>query len=123
MITTAKASPKAQHQRYHSRRVLLSDFDFIVAEDGGDNRAERQYLRRILQYGCIRCLSAEERDVVERYYIHGQKLTEIAAASGVSASTLSRRLCRARHKLTEFAEEAAMIRRICRITRQEDLPS
>lgn len=49
--------------------------------------------------GAVRELSAGQQAVIERYYLQGQKVEEIAAALGVPAGTVKRRLFEAREKL------------------------
>lgn len=49
--------------------------------------------------GAVRELSAGQQAVIERFYMQGQKVEEIAAALGVPAGTVKRRLFEAREKL------------------------
>lgn len=57
--------------------------------------------------GAIAALPAETREVLHRYYIEGLGLEQIAAIAGVAASTISRRLDKARRAL-EAATRSAL---------------
>jgi NitT/TauT family transport system substrate-binding protein len=54
--------------------------------------------RQVIQ-SAVRELSAGQQAVIERFYMQGQKVEEIAAALGVPAGTVKRRLFEAREKL------------------------
>jgi RNA polymerase sigma-70 factor len=56
--------------------------------------------------GALAALPAETRDVLRRYYIDGLGLEQIAALDGVAASTISRRLDKARRALETATREA-----------------
>lgn len=59
---------------------------------------ESAELRQAVQ-GAVRELSQGQQAVIERYYLQGQKVEEIASALGVPAGTVKRRLFEAREKL------------------------
>lgn len=59
---------------------------------------ESAELKQAVQ-GAVRELSQGQQAVIERYYLQGQRVEEIAAALGVPAGTVKRRLFEAREKL------------------------
>jgi len=59
---------------------------------------ESAELKRAVQ-GAVRDLSEGQQAVIERFYLQGQKVEEIAGALGVPAGTVKRRLFEAREKL------------------------
>lgn len=116
MITTVRSAQGSGHHSADIRRVMTDRFDCFILEEGEDNDRIRQRYRMLLLYGCEHCLTAEEQQAVQGYYREGKSLALISQENGVSVSTLSRRLKRARYKLLELTEHADAIRQICGMT-------
>lgn len=85
-----------------SERALAFDSDAIrlLASTGGQADTTRErFLMRALRRAWEEALTPRQRDYMELYYRSRRNIYEIAADRGVSVSTVSRTLCRARRRL------------------------
>ncbi|MBE7491518.1 MAG: sigma-70 family RNA polymerase sigma factor [Planctomycetes bacterium] len=80
------------------QRPDLAGEGLEAAAEPEPDALESAELKQAVQ-GAVRELSPGQQAVMERYYMQGQKVEEIAAALGVPAGTVKRRLFEAREKL------------------------
>lgn len=89
---------------FRNRRRLRVVFDENVAEAVGDRlaaAAEEVDLRLDMLIECMKELVIRDRDLIERHYRSEQSVTEIAAALGLSESSVYKRLSQSRDALYE----------------------
>ena len=70
-----------------------------LRETAGDNSQRRERLRRNLRRAMKRELTPRQQEILALDYVENRPLSEIAALLGVNKSTVSRTMCRARHRL------------------------
>ena len=70
--------------------------------NAGDNSEQLSRLRRNLHRARERELTARQREMVALYYDRGLKMSQIARRLGVTQSTVSRTLKRARDRLRRY---------------------
>ena len=80
---------------------------------------ERLALRRLLQYGCTRCLTPAQQQLTRLRYTDGLTVTAIAEQMGLAPSSVSRSLGVIRQRLYRFTEEAGEIGQLCDILRRQ----
>ena len=71
-------------------------------ENADDNSEQLSRLRRNLHRARERELTARQREMVALYYDRGLKMSQIARRLGVTQSTVSRTLKRARDRLRRY---------------------
>jgi RNA polymerase sigma factor (sigma-70 family) len=81
--------------------------DWVAEEDLGEFSADAA-TRMELESLLARCLSEQERRIVEAIHLDGRTSAEVAAEAGVSASAIRGRLYEAMTKLRRCAGRAAM---------------
>lgn len=69
-----------------------------------NNREQQQRLLRNLQRAMEQELTPRQHQIVELYYGHGLPVTRIGEALGVTPSTVSRTLRRAKDRLRRYLE-------------------
>lgn len=91
-----------KNTRRVSERVLAFDSEAIrlLAESGGDSDGtQERVLIRALRRAWDEALTPRQRDYMNLYYRSRRNIYEIAAGEGVSVSTVSRTLRRAKARL------------------------
>lgn len=117
MIITTKAPYRP---RVRTQGTLhLASMEYLIAVEEEDDGQEREALRRLLQFGCTRCLDAREQRLIRLRYEEGKPLKEIALLEGRSVSAVSRKLRTARGKLYRFTEDAGEIGRLGALLRRQ----
>lgn len=101
-----------------NRCFSTPSLDFYIPRQE-ETTGERQVLRRLLQYGCRRCLSPAEQELTRLRYEQGKTVAAIAAEKGRAPSSISRSLRTAREKLYRFTEEAGEIGQLCGMLRRQ----
>ena len=87
------------------RHVSLDGMDyegelFVSAEDTEGETERREDMARL--YSAMEALSPSQRELVEKVYFEGRKITDIAAEEGVDKSAVSHRLGRIHKKLKKI---------------------
>jgi DNA-directed RNA polymerase specialized sigma24 family protein len=85
-----------------ARRLLAGDHRLVNAAPGAWRQLVSALQRHTMHSGLAQ-LSAEERQVITLAYLEGRTNRQIAAALGVSVSTVRRRLWAALERLDEYA--------------------
>lgn len=67
----------------------------------GDNRRQREMLKKALSRAIKDELTERQRQIVEEFYFENKTVSEIAQQEGVNKSTISRHLKRSREKLQQ----------------------
>lgn len=70
-----------------------------MQEESDDNSRRRQRLLHNLRKAVAEELTPRQREMLHLYYYEQLNMVQIAARLGVNKSTVSRTLCRARHRL------------------------
>lgn len=70
-----------------------------LQEESDDNGRRRQRLLHNLTKAVAEELTPRQREMLHLYYYEQLNMVQIAARLGVNKSTVSRTLCRARHRL------------------------
>ena len=70
-----------------------------MQEEAGDNSQRRQRLLHNLSRAMTEELTTRQQEMLQMYYYEGLNMTQIAVRLVVNKSTVSRTLCRARHRL------------------------
>ena len=76
---------------------------YYLYNRGGDNRPDRERMKRILKRAIRHELTDRQRDCLNRYYLEGMRMTEIARSLNLSKSTVSRHISAATRKLRKIA--------------------
>lgn len=76
---------------------------YYLYNQGADNRAERERMKRILIRAIRHELTDRQRDCITMYYLEGIKMKEIAKKLGLTNSTVSRHISVATRKLRRIA--------------------
>lgn len=76
---------------------------YYLYNRGGDNRPDRERMKRILKRAIRHELTDRQRDCLIRYYLEGMQMTEIARSLNLSKSTVSRHISAATRKLRKIA--------------------
>lgn len=84
----------------------IGDMTVWLRANAGDNGEQMDRLRRNLRQVRERELTARQREMVALYYDQGMTMPQIAERLGVSRSTVSRTLRRARDRLYRFLRYA-----------------
>ena len=80
----------------------IGDLTVWTRQNAGDNSERLERLRRNLRQARERELTPRQRQMLELYYDQGMTMPQIAEQLGVSRSTVSRTLRRARDRLYRF---------------------
>ncbi len=89
--------------RFDSRSSeWIGDMAVWRRENADDNSEQLSRLRRNLHRARERELTARQREMVALYYDRGLKMSQIARRLGVTQSTVSRTLKRARDRLRRY---------------------
>lgn len=80
----------------------IGDMTVWLRANAGDNSEQITRLRRNLRRAREEELTARQREIAELYYDQGMTMPQIAERLGVSRSTVSRTLRRARDRLYRF---------------------
>ena len=80
----------------------IGDMTVWLRANAGDNSEQMTRLRRNLRRAREQELTQRQREMVALYYDRGMTMPQIAQRLGVSRSTVSRTLRRARDKLYRF---------------------
>ena len=111
MTTTTKFTPRPLKRV--ARCISTATLEFYIP------REERLALRRLLQYGCTRCLTPAQQQLTRLRYTDGLTVTAIAEQMGLAPSSVSRSLRVIRQRLYRFTEEAGEIGQLCDILRRQ----
>ena len=84
----------------------IGDMTVWLRANAGDNGEQMDRLRRNLRQVRERELTDRQREMVALYYDQGMTMPQIAERLGVSRSTVSRTLRRARDRLYRFLRYA-----------------
>ena len=76
---------------------------FSLYQQGSDNRAQRERMKKILSRAIRHGLTDRQRDCMTMYYLEGMKMKDIAKAMNLSRSTVSRHIAAATTKLRKVA--------------------
>ena len=92
-------------QKETRRHVSLDGMDyegelFASAEDTEGEAVRREDMARL--FSAMEVLSPDQRELVEKVYFEGRKITDIAAEEGVDKSAVSHRLGRIHKKLKKI---------------------
>ena len=117
MIITTKAPYRTCG--HAGRLQTFATMDYLVPVEMEQDCPEREALRRLLRFGCARCLDARERELIRLRYEEGKPLKVIAAREGRSVSAVSRKLRTARNKLYRFTADAGEIGELCDLLRRQ----
>ena len=112
MTTTTKFTPRPLKRV--ARCVSTATLEFYIPRE-----EERLALRRLLQYGCTRCLTPAQQQLTRLRYTDGLTVTAIAEQMGLAPSSVSRSLGVIRQRLYRFTEEAGEIGQLCDILRRQ----
>ena len=82
----------------------IGDMTVWLRENASDNEERLDRLRRNLRYAREKELTPNQRRVLELRYEEGLSGVEIAAKLGISPSTVSRTLQRARNRLRRYLQ-------------------
>ena len=99
--------------------AFLAFFISIILTGGVGYLLDRLALRRLLQYGCTRCLTPAQQQLTRLRYTDGLTVTAIAEQMGLAPSSVSRSLGVIRQRLYRFTEEAGEIGQLCDILRRQ----
>ena len=77
---------------------------YYLANHGGNNRPERERMKRLLLRAIRHELTDRQRECLMMYYLEGMKMKDIAKSLGLSSSTVSRHIGSAVHKLRRIAD-------------------
>ena len=85
-------------------RVFLDEkneplISFYLYNQGSDNRAERERMKRLINLAIRYELTDRQRYCLKKYYLDGIKMTEIAQSLSLSKSTVSKHISAAVRKL------------------------
>ena len=80
----------------------IGDMTVWLRDNAGDNSEQMTRLRRNLRRAREQELTQRQREMVALYYDRGMTMPQIAERLGVSRSTVSRTLRRARDRLYRF---------------------
>nr|WP_325251085.1 sigma-70 family RNA polymerase sigma factor [uncultured Oscillibacter sp.] len=86
----------------NSSSQWLGDMTVWLRANAGDNGEQMTRLRRNLRWAREEELTERQREMVGLYYDQGMTMPQIAERLGVSRSTVSRTLRRARDRLYRF---------------------
>ena len=86
----------------NSSSQWLGDMTVWLRANAGDNGEQMTRLRRNLRWAREEELTERQREMVGLYYDQGMTMPQIAERLGVSSSTVSRTLRRARDRLYRF---------------------
>ena len=111
MTTTTKFTPRPLKRVARCASTATLEF-YIPREESGPSE-ERLALRRLLQYGCTRCLTPAQQQLTRLRYTDGLTVTAIAEQMGLAPSSVSRSLRVIRQRLYRFTEEAGEIGQLC----------
>ena len=114
MIITTKAPYRTCG--HAGRLQTFATMDYLVPVEMEEDCPEREALRRLLRFGCARCLDARERELIRLRYEEGKPLK---AREGRSVSAVSRKLRTARNKLYRFTADAGEIGELCDLLRRQ----
>ena len=81
--------------------VSLSNSDGEYLEQNETERDFFETLQQELDYA-LKCLTDDEKELVEKIYLHGTPRNEICEAQGISYKSLESRMSRIRQKLRKF---------------------
>ena len=102
-ITMTGAITNMRDTRFDSRSSeWIGDMAVWRRENADDNSEQLSRLRRNLHRARERELTARQREMVALYYDRGLKMSQIARRLGVTQSTVSRTLKRARDRLRRY---------------------
>lgn len=104
MTTTTKFTPRPLKRV--ARCVSTATLEFYIPREESGPSEERLALRRLLQYGCTRCLTPAQQQLTRLRYTDGLTVTAIAEQMGLAPSSVSRSLGVIRQRLYRFTEEA-----------------
>ena len=76
---------------------------YTMSLSGGDNRPERERMKRILLRAMKHELTERQRVCLSKYYLEGLKMKDIACELNLSMSTVSRHIKSAELKLRKVA--------------------
>ena len=75
-----------------------------MREEAGDNSLRRQRLLHNLPRALEEELTPRQREMLHLYYYERMNMRQIADRLGVNKSTVSRTLCRAKHRLQRILQ-------------------
>lgn len=102
-----------------ARCISTATLEFYISREESGPSEERLALRRLLQYGCTRCLTPAQQQLTRLRYTDGLTVTAIAEQMGLAPSSVSRSLGVIRQRLYRFTEEAGEIGQLCDILRRQ----
>ncbi len=105
MTTTTKFTPRPLKRV--ARCISTATLEFYIPREESGPSEERLALRRLLQYGCTRCLTPAQQQLTRLRYTDGLTVTAIAEQMGLAPSSVSRSLGVIRQRLYRFTEEVA----------------
>lgn len=117
MTTTTKFTPRPLKRV--ARCISTATLEFFIPREESGPSEERLALRRLLQYGCTRCLTPAQQQLIRLRYTDGLTVTAIARQMGLAPSSVSRSLGVIRQRLYRFTEEAGEIGQLCDILRRQ----
>ena len=117
MTTTTKFTPRPLKRV--ARCISTATLEFYIPREESGPSEERLALRRLLQYGCTRCLTPAQQQLTRLRYTDGLTVTAIAEQMGLAPSSVSRSLGVIRQRLYRFTEEAGEIGQLCDILRRQ----
>ena len=88
MTTTTKFTPRPLKRV--ARCVSTATLEFYIPREESGPSEERLALRRLLQYGCTRCLTPAQQQLTRLRYTDGLTVTAIAEQMGLAPSSVSR---------------------------------
>ena len=97
MTTTIKFTPRPLKRV--ARCISTATLEFYIPREESGPSEERLALRRLLQYGCTRCLTPAQQQLTRLRYTDGLTVTAIAEQMGLAPSSVSRSLGVIRQRL------------------------
>ena len=88
MTTTTKFTPRPLKRV--ARCISTATLEFYIPREESGPSEERLALRRLLQYGCTRCLTPAQQQLTRLRYTDGLTVTAIAEQMGLAPSSVSR---------------------------------
>lgn len=83
MTTTTKFTPRPLKRV--ARCISTATLEFYIPQEESGPSEERLALRRLLQYGCTRCLTPAQQQLTRLRYTDGLTVTAIAEQMGLAA--------------------------------------
>ncbi|PRQ07915.1 ECF RNA polymerase sigma-E factor [Enhygromyxa salina] len=94
------------HLRRGYRRICFESFDDSAGEPAIAEQCLLERERHALALACVRSLSPDHRELVERFYWQDTSARELGREKGIPAGTIRRRLFESRASLKKFYSEA-----------------